>query len=295
MRRAFTLLSALIAMVAVVPVEATAQEAPPDELREVAENAYAFVSQFYVSLFVVTPEGVIATDPSSQQGPERAEALKAAIASVTDQPVRYLIYSHDHADHATGGDVFADTATFVSHANAKPALEARGDPTTPPPTVTFEQTMAIDLGGKHFELHWAGLTPADDYLIFAYPAQKVVMTVDLGRIRSLPFGNLPSASPERFVEFLERVDQSFDFDVYLSGHGPQANVLGDRQDLRDHRQYFLDLMAAVREARAAGHADNSEEMVVAVRTALEPQYGTWANFPNGLAGNISGVLRWWSV
>jgi hypothetical protein len=54
-------------------------------------------------------------------------------------------------------------------------------------------------------------------------------------------------------------------------------------------------MAAVREARSAGHADNSDEMVAAVRTALTPQYGSWANFPNGLAGNISGVLRWWSM
>ena len=131
--------------------------------------------------------------------------------------------------------------------------------------------------------------------MFAYPAQKVLMTVDLGRVRTLPFGNLPNAAPERVVEFLERVDQSFDLEVYLSGHGPQANVLGNRQDLRDHRQYFLDLMEAVREARAAGLADNSDEMVAAVRSALEPRYGTWANFQNGLAGNISGVLRWWST
>jgi tetrahydromethanopterin S-methyltransferase subunit B len=54
-------------------------------------------------------------------------------------------------------------------------------------------------------------------------------------------------------------------------------------------------MEAVREARVAGQADNSEEMVATVRTSLEPRYGTWANFPNGLASNISGVLRWWNM
>ena len=53
-------------------------------------------------------------------------------------------------------------------------------------------------------------------------------------------------------------------------------------------------MAAVRETQAAGLADNSEEMVNAVRAALEPRYGAWTNFQNGLAGNITGVLRWWS-
>src|SRR5687767_12872504 len=104
MRRLFVLLSAALALVAVVPAGTVAQDATPalpqDELQQVAEDTYAFVSQFYVSLVVVTPEGVIVTDPSSQQGPERAEALKAAIASVTDQPVRYVVYSHHHPDHA---------------------------------------------------------------------------------------------------------------------------------------------------------------------------------------------------
>src|SRR5215207_10591196 len=83
-----------------------AQEATPGalsaDLQQFGDDTYAFVNSGYISLFIVTDEGVIATDPGSQSGPERAEAYRAAIASVTDQPVRYLIYSHDHADHATG-------------------------------------------------------------------------------------------------------------------------------------------------------------------------------------------------
>jgi glyoxylase-like metal-dependent hydrolase (beta-lactamase superfamily II) len=288
-------------LVALADAPAEAQQPGPfpqsvAELIQVREDVYAFRYLNHVSLFVPTDEGVVVVDPIGGGGnPQAPVALKGAIGSITAQPVRWLVYSHAAADHSTGGAVFADTATFVSHANAKPALEARGDPTTPVPTVTFEDTLAIDLGGKHFELYWAGLTPQDQYLIFSYPAQKVIMTVDLGRVRTLPFGDLPLAPPERFVEFLAHVDQSFDFEVFLSGHGPQANVLGNRQDLQDHRQYFLDLMEAVREARVAGQADNSEEMVATVRTSLEPRYGTWANFPNGLASNISGVLRWWNM
>jgi glyoxylase-like metal-dependent hydrolase (beta-lactamase superfamily II) len=30
-------------------------------------------------------------------------------------PVRYVVYSHSHWDHAEGGAVFADTATFIAH------------------------------------------------------------------------------------------------------------------------------------------------------------------------------------
>ena len=121
-----------------------AQEATPGalsaDLQQFADDTYAFVNSGYISLFIVTDEGVIATDPGSQSGPERAEAYRAAIASVTDQPVRYLVYSHDHADHATGGDVFAETATFISHRNAVDKLAALNDPRTPVPEICLLYT-----------------------------------------------------------------------------------------------------------------------------------------------------------
>ena len=41
--------------------------------------------------------------------------IKAAIATVTDQPVKCVVYSHSSADHSTGGAIFADTAQFVGH------------------------------------------------------------------------------------------------------------------------------------------------------------------------------------
>ena len=264
------------------------------ELTQIRDDVYAFRYLNHVALFVPTDEGVVVVDPIGGGGnPQAPTALKGAIASITSQPVKYLIYSHAAQDHSTGGAVFAETATFVSQVNAKAAFEAKNDPTSPVPTVTFEQMMPIDLGGKHFELHWSNLTPQNDYLIFAYPAQKLIMTVDYGRVRTLPFRDIQQASPTRMAEWLGWVDQTFDFETYLSGHGPRDNIWGTRQDLRDHRQYYLDLDQAVRDAKAAGHADNSEAMIAAVRAALEPKYGTWGGFQAAtLTENISGAVRW---
>jgi hypothetical protein len=76
------------------------------------------------------------------------------------------------------------------------------------------------------------------------------------------------------------------------GHGAGPSLVGTRDDFRQHRQYYVDLIAAIRAARAAGQADNSDGMLTATREALAGSYGTWANFPNGLAGNISGAIRW---
>lgn len=153
MRRLLAILVLLLPLVVSVPMGTAAQEAtpsaPPSEVQQIAENVYAFVSGGYVSLFIVTDEGVIATDPGSQGDPSRAEAYKAAIASITDQPVRYVVYSHSHADHATGGGVFADTATFVSHANAVEKIAELNDPNTPAPTIAFTDKMSITLGQDH--------------------------------------------------------------------------------------------------------------------------------------------------
>ena len=300
-RRAFGIAAvlALSFLLIVGPAPTAAQQQPPTfpqsvaELTRLRDDVYAFRYLNHVSLFVPTDEGVVVVDPIGGGGdPEAPIALKGAIASITSQPVKYLIYSHAAQDHSTGGAVFADTATFVSHANAKAAFEAKNDPTSPPPTVTFEQMMPLDLGGKHFELHWSALTPQNDYLIFAYPAQKVIMTVDLARVRTVAFREMTAASPERMVEWLTWVDQTFDFEIYLSGHGPRENSWGTRQDFQDHRQYYPDLVQAVQDARAAGHADNSDEMVAAVGAALEPKYGTWAFFQAQIAENVRGAVRW---
>src|SRR5690606_31569675 len=53
-----------------------------------------------------------------------ASWLKDEIQSRHGQPVRYVLYTHRDWDHASGGEVFADTAEFVGHANMPRALAA---------------------------------------------------------------------------------------------------------------------------------------------------------------------------
>ncbi len=97
--------------------EGSAQPSKPDnEITKLADDVYLFRHQFHQSIFITTPKGVIVTDPISS---DAAIWLKAKIKTLTDQPVRYVIYSHDHADHITGGTVFAETAAFVSHSAAR--------------------------------------------------------------------------------------------------------------------------------------------------------------------------------
>ena len=68
----------------------------------------------YVSVFLVTREGIVLVEPI---GTEFATWLKAELIQRFHLPVKYVIYSHSHWDHASGGEVYADTARFIAHEN----------------------------------------------------------------------------------------------------------------------------------------------------------------------------------
>lgn len=293
-RTAQKLALALPVPLLVPSLRARAQEATPDpaaELQQFADDAYAFVNSGYISFFIVTDEGVIATDPSSQQGPERAAAYQAAIASVTDQPVRYLIYSHSHPDHATGGEIFAETATFVSHQNAVEKIAALGDPRVPVPQIAFNDQMTIELGGTTVELYYTGRNHSDNSLVLLYPEAGILFAVDFIPVDRLPFQDLGDAYPEEWIESLRWIEENLEFETLIPGHPP---LPGTMADVGEMRQYFEDLIAAVRAAQEQGLADNSPEMVAAVRAELEPAYGSWGMFAEWLPLNVEGLLRIWS-
>lgn len=71
------------------------------------------------TVFVVTPDGVILGDPISL---DAATWLKQEIAQRFRVPVRYVLYSHSHWDHASGARVFDDTAELWGHANMPAAI-----------------------------------------------------------------------------------------------------------------------------------------------------------------------------
>src|SRR5439155_7569244 len=129
------------------------------ELVRFAPDVYGFRWVNHVALFIVTGAGVILVDPNGQVNPRTPSLMKEAIRSVTEQPVRYVVYSHSAFDHSTGGAVFADTARFVGHKNTVARIKAAKDPTTPAPDITFDKTLTLELGGRRVDLYPADLSP----------------------------------------------------------------------------------------------------------------------------------------
>jgi glyoxylase-like metal-dependent hydrolase (beta-lactamase superfamily II) len=90
------------------------EDLPRHELTHLTGDLYRFRQIRDFGLVAVTSDGIIVVDPMNT---EMATWLKAELDERFGVPVKYVIYSHHHNDHASGGEVFADTATFVGHEN----------------------------------------------------------------------------------------------------------------------------------------------------------------------------------
>jgi glyoxylase-like metal-dependent hydrolase (beta-lactamase superfamily II) len=263
-------------------LSASAQSSRPDnEITKLADDVYLFRHQFHQSIFLTTPKGVIVTDPIATVA---ATWLKTEIKKLTDQPVRYVIYSHHHNDHITGGDVFADTALFVSHAGAGRQLLKDPDPHIPVPDLTFTDRLFIDLGGKHVELIYTGKNHSDNSIVVLLPQHKLLFAVDFIPVETVAYRTMRSDYPDDWIESLKRVE-ALDFETLVPGHGK----IGRKEHVQLFRGYLEDLTAAVKDAMRKGMS--LEDAKKAVRL---PKYEQWQRYADWFPENVEGTYRYFS-
>ncbi len=254
---------------------------PDDEITKLADDVYLFRHKFHQSIFITTPKGVIVTDPISS---DAATWLKAKIKTLTDQPVRYVIYSHHHNDHITGGSVFADTALFVSQTAARPKILQAADPQTPVPDLTFTDRMSIDLGGKHVELIYTGRNHSDNSLVVLLPQDRLLFAVDFIPVETVAYRTLADGYPDEWIDSLRQVE-GLEFDTLVPGHGK----IGTREHVRMFRGYLQDLRAAVQEQVQKGVSIEEAKKNVQL-----PKYEQWARYADWFPENIEGMYRYLS-
>src|SRR5271170_3236336 len=129
MSRLATAALAGILTAAALPAFAQAPAAPFSTTKvEGTDGVYIFRYQGHQAMFIVTPDGVIATDPIGERRPAAA-AYIAEIRKITQAPIKYVVYSHSHFDHIAGGKPFKDLgAVFIAQRRAKSILQQRNAP-----------------------------------------------------------------------------------------------------------------------------------------------------------------------
>jgi len=270
----------LVLLVALTPWAQAQPQAPAPPVREITQIAgevYRFRNNNHYAIFAVTPAGIIATDPINV---EAAQWLKTELQKRFSQPVKYLIYSHDHADHISGGEVFADTAIVVAHENAKTAIVHEKRPTAVP-QVTFSDRLSLALGGTVVELSYTGRNHSDNSIVMRFPKERILFAVDFIPVEAMAFRDFPDAYVEDWLESLKRVEQ-LDFDILAPGHGP----LGKKDHVRMFRGYLEDLRGEVLKYAREGKSLADMKPLIKME-----KYAKWAGYEQMLPLNIEGMYR----
>ena len=260
----------------------------PFETRKITDNVYVFRFGGHQSMFVVTSAGVIATDPIGYLRPQAVTTYIDEIRKITQAPIKWVIYSHHHYDHIAGGKPFKDQgATFIAHRNAKAHLERLKNPDVVGPDLVIDARDAIELGGVRVELHYVGRNHSDNSLAMLLPKEKILFTVDFIPIETVSFRNMLDGFIPDWLDSLDRV-LALDWDRMIPGHPYAGGRLGTKQDVRDHKQYLMDLSDAVKQAATQGKCWDQ-----AMKEIKLPKYEKWGAYDQYLPGNVERFCSYW--
>ena len=203
-------------------------------------------------LFVPTSEGIIVIDgPGTPCEPDSGQWFKDELERRYDVPVRYVVLSHDHQSHICGTTVFADTAVSIGHKKIRAHLIREGR-VAPVPTVTFEESLDIDLGGVKVVLHYFGPTHSDNLIVIHIPQDGVLFAPDLSR----PAGQLPNPDfrdmdVDSTIEVLGILARMDDVDIVVPGHN---SPVSNQAYFRRYREYLASLRERVLTQMVAGRS-----------------------------------------
>jgi glyoxylase-like metal-dependent hydrolase (beta-lactamase superfamily II) len=242
-----------------------------------AENVYIFRNGNHQAMFIVTPEGVIATDPVAYGRPTGGQAYVDEIRKVTQAPIRYLIYSHHHFDHIAGGKAFKDAgATVVAHKRAKERLAQINDPHTVLPDETVDDKRSITLGGTTLELSYHGLNHSDSTLVMRLPRERLIFLVDTIPVGTVPGRGMVDFHPLETEAFIKQV-LALDWERMIPGHPGPGGRLGTKEDAQNQLTLLQDASAEMKALAQSGKCWDAAEK----EFKLE-KYASWPGYQNGL-------------
>ena len=185
-----------------------------------------------------------------------ADKIRAALKTVSDKPVKYLIDTHWHGDHTSGNTAFGDTAAIIAHDNVRKWLGSEqksvfGQPVPPIaknglPVITYRDQMGLHLNGDDILLYHPANSHTDGDTIVYFSNEHVVHMGDNfvnGRfpILDVPHGGSVNGmiAADEFVLAHAPADSKF-----IPGHGPLAT----RADL----EKYVAMLKDTRDIVAAG-------------------------------------------
>jgi cyclase len=225
---------------------------------------------------VITGEGVILVDDKFEIDHDNVVAM---LKTVTNQPIKYVINTHYHADHSGGNAKLQAAGTLaVASAQARQRMVAGNQPGLP--DLTVQPRGTIWLGGKSAEIYWMGRAHTDGDVVVLFPQSRVLAAGDMythGDGTPQLVDHAGGGSAKEWTATVEEV-LKLDFDTVVPGHGDVATKR-DMTVFRDSTKRFTELVTQlVKQGRS--RAD--------IEQAMRSEFG-WQDFhvQLGLEGLIN--------
>ena len=183
--------------------------------------------------FVTTGQGVILFDAP----PAFAQHIQQAVADVTREPIRQIVYSHAHLDHIAGTELLLKkipNLEIIAERGVSDFLKEKKDPRRPIPTTTFDGKQTLTVGSAKIELKRGNWHSNEGDLFIYLPDKKFLMAIDTLAAGYVPFMNLDLTT--NFHKYLKVFDEllAYDFDVLVPGH---LTSLATREDVLQSKAY----------------------------------------------------------
>jgi glyoxylase-like metal-dependent hydrolase (beta-lactamase superfamily II) len=256
----------------------------PRGLEQIKGNLYRHTTgaglAVHSGLVLVTKEGALVIDPGMTC---TATGLRDEIRRRFNVPVKYVVFTHGHADHISGGQIFQnDGALVVSNQRALEPIIGEKIPTAVPDRI-FDKDMTITLGGENVLLHRVAPSHSDSMIMVLFPGYKALQCTDACESKSMPYNDFLDFYYDGWIETLDWVAQQ-DVDVIDVGHYNPATKADESS-------------AAGLSSRLASAGTGPRE----VGSALGPTYRNvrfsdevkkWTAFDTMHTLNVLGMYRW---
>jgi glyoxylase-like metal-dependent hydrolase (beta-lactamase superfamily II) len=275
---AWTIAAAAVGLVAASVNAAQQQDFSKIEVKttDLGKNTYMLEGAGGNVTVAVGTDGVIMVD--AQFAPMH-DKLKAAIAKITNQPVKYLINTHYHGDHTGGNAAFGkEGVSIVAHQNlrnrlANPPAGANGQtPAAAPPEALPKQVYTdkttVSVGGRTAQVvHIAAHTDTDSVVYF--PDANVLSVGDTGGPNRYPNIALGGSIDGLIAGTQTYLNMANAQTKIVPGHGP----LSTKADFQAYHDMLVQIRDRVAKLKAEG---KSADQAVAAKP-LAPDIQTWAH------------------